>query len=129
MPGLPFDTKNNFLIPIPIFNGIKSDNIQDKYNKTFLRIQMLGRVTKDRLQWQISKCYLPCTYYPLFADFQLAFVKCVNETIKKMFEEANAHPTIYELLKIKLSDFNVFSEAATPSKSVWVFLHEFQWTH
>ena len=36
MPGLPFDNANNFPMPIPIFKGIKNDNIQeDKYNKTF----------------------------------------------------------------------------------------------
>ena len=45
-----------------------------------------------------------------------------------MFAEANAHPTAYEIIKIKLADFNGFSNAATPPKEAWVFLQEFQIT-
>src|SRR3981189_3233877 len=86
-----------------------------------------GKVAKSN-EWQISKCYLPCKYYHLFADFQLAFVKCVSDTIEKMFAEADAHPTTYEILKIKLADFNGFSNAETPPKEVWVFIKEFQFT-
>jgi len=129
MPGKPFDINDTNPTPPPIFRTIKEKDLpKNPVNKTPLSIQIQANVAKSN-EWQISKCYLPCTYYPLFADFQLAFVNCINDTIEKMFVEAHAHPTIYELPKINLEDFNGFSEAATPPKSVWVFLQEFQWTH
>ena len=128
MPGKPFDINNQNPTPPPIFRTIKEKDLpQNPVNKTPLSIQMPGTVTKSN-EWQISDGYLPCTYYHLFADFQLAFVKCVNDTIEKMFVEANAYPTVYEILKIKLDDFNGFTNAATPPKEVWVFIKEFQST-
>src|SRR3981189_21677 len=128
MPGKPFDINNQNPTPPPIFRTIKEKDLpQNPVNKTPLSIQMPGTVTKSN-EWQISDGYLPCTYYHLFADFQLAFVKCVNDMIEKMFVEANAYPTVYEILKIKLDDFNGFTNAATPPKEVWVFIKEFQST-
>src|SRR3981189_973511 len=128
MPGKPFDIKNQNPTPPPIFRTLKEVDLSwDLANKTPLSILIPGKVAKSN-EWQISKCYLPCKYYHLFADFQLAFVKCVSDTIEKMFAEANAHPTTYEILKIKLADFNGFSNAETPQKEVWVFIKEFQFT-
>src|SRR3981189_175389 len=128
MPGKPFDINNKNPTPPPIFRTIKENDLPwNLSNKTPLSIQIPGKVAKSN-EWQISKGYLPCTYYHLFADFQLAFVKCVNDTIEKMFAAANAHPTAYEILKIKLDDFNGFSNAETPPKEVWVFIKEFQFT-
>src|SRR3981189_172038 len=128
MPGKPFDIKNQNPTPPPIFRTLKENDLSwDLANKTPLSILIPGKVAKSN-EWQISKCYLPCKYYHLFADFQLAFVKCVDDTIAKMFAEADAHPTAYETLKIKLADFNGFSNAETPPKEVWVFINEFQFT-
>src|SRR3981189_3200614 len=128
MPGKPFNVNNKTPSPAPIFRTVtKGDLPWNVGNPQPLGIQMLGKVAKSN-EWQISKCYLPCKYYHLFADFQLAFVKCVDDTIAKMFAEADAHPTTYEILKIKLDDFNGFSNAETPPKEVWVFIKEFQFT-
>src|SRR3981189_3757570 len=128
MPGKPFDIKDQNPTPPPIFRTLKEVDLPwDLTNKTPLSILIPGKVAKSN-EWQISKCYLPCAYYHLFADFQLAFVKCVNDTIEKMFAEANAHPTAYEIIKIKLADFNGFSNAETPPKEAWVFIKEFQFT-
>src|SRR3981189_1018463 len=128
MPGKPFDIKNQNPTPPPIFRTLKEVDLSwDLANKTPLSILIPGKVAKSN-EWQISKCYLPCKYYHLFADFQLAFVKCVNDTIEKMFAEGHAHPTAYEILKIKLDDFNGFSNVEAPPKEVWVFIKEFQFT-
>ena len=125
MPGKAFDVNDKNPKEPPIFRTA-TDGDLPRYsgNDYSLGIQMLGKVAKNN-EWQISKGYLPCTYYHLFADFQLAFVKCVNDTIEKMFVEANAYPTIHEILKIKLGDFNGFRDAAIQPKSVWCFYKNF----
>src|SRR3981189_1160589 len=128
MPGKPFDINDTNPTPPPIFRTLKEKDLpRNPVNKIPLSILISGKVTKSN-EWQISKCYLPCKYYHLFADFQLAFVKCVSDTIEKMFAEGHAHPTTYEILKIKLDDFNGFSNAETPQKEVWVFIKYFQST-
>src|SRR3981189_1238112 len=128
MPGKRFDVNNKNPKEPPIFRTVTDGDLPwNVGNPHSLGIQMLGKVAKSN-EWQISKGYLPCKYYYLFADFQLAFVKCVNDPIEQMFAEANAHPTAYEILKIKLDNFNGFSNAETPPKEVWVFIKEFHFT-
>src|SRR3981189_3456797 len=76
IPGKPTDING----PKPIFRTIKAEHLNwTDSNKVPLNILMPGKVAATSNEWQIAKGYLPCNYYALFQDFQLAFVNCVNE--------------------------------------------------
>ena len=126
MPGNPFDGKDGER-GTPIFRTITTDLPWNVANSKSMDIQRMGKFSRGN-EWQISKCYLPCKYYTHFPDFQLAFVKCVSETIEKMLVAGDAHPSIHELRKIKPMKYDHFSDGGTAPESTWVFLQEFQKT-
>src|SRR3977135_1765691 len=125
MPGDPFDGKKK---DTPIFRTLPRALPWNKWNPTAMEIRIPVKVAATSNEWQIGKGYLPCKYYTHFPDFQLAFVKCVSETIEKMLVSGRAHPAIHEFRKIEPNAYDSFSDGGTAPKSTWVFLQEFQKT-
>src|SRR3981189_2919224 len=127
MPGTPFDINNKNLRPPPIFRTIKENDLPwNLSKKTPLSIQIPGKVANSN-EWQIAKVHLPCNYYALFPDFQLAFVNCVNETIVTMLKNGNAHTEVYEIPKFMLPAYLEFYGDVVAPISTWYFLEDFQW--
>ena len=128
MPGKPFDINNKNPIPPPIFRTLKENDLPwSLANKTPLSIQIPGKVASSN-EWQIAKVYLPCNYYALFPDFQLAFINCVNETIATMLKDGNAHAEVYETPKFMLPPYSEFYGDVVAPTSTWFFLEDFQRT-
>ena len=123
--GLGSEDKN----PRTKFRSIKQEDLHGfdsaptRNSKFRVEIFVLGH--KVDQEERRMKCHIPPAFYHTFPDFQLVFVKAVEEAILKIFNTCKAGPGMYNINKIQLEAFKDFSKPVDVPTAAWVFLRAF----
>src|SRR3977135_1688784 len=123
LKGPPSDIE----IAIPIFLKVDEEQIKKTdANRYYLLGKIRGGVPMKTPQ--STKCYLPPGLYSHFHQFQLALVKCINDTIVNMLFGTNAHSSVWAIPRFDFHKFIEFGKHLLVPNKGWVFFGEFQAT-
>ena len=121
--GAPSDKES----ATPIFLKVDEEQIKEAdANRSYLLGKIRGGVPMKTPQ--STKCYIPPGLYSHFHQFQLALVKCINDTIVNMLFDANAHSSVWAIPRFDFHKYLEFGKHVLVPNKGWVFFEEFQAT-